>query len=276
MSKKSVKNGVVNDYQLALISKSVFDLGPRTRLLMLMFGVVGVVLAFVLSLESGKSVPLDKMIHFFGYFVLSLTFVLALRPQIFIPSLLGLVAMSVAIEFLQKYTGRSFDLKDMVANSVGVASGGLVGLTARGIYAYVRKELAARNVRSRLFFFKAGTVLIREGEPIDAMYIVKSGKVQASRKVNGREVSMNSLGTGEVLGIFGVVEGRPQYATLTAIEPTTLYRMTLPELMESAGGDELPVSLVLTGLCGMVREMADQMVKSGQNLPLDGTLAQRT
>jgi len=276
MSEKNVKEGVVNDYQLALISKSIFDLGPRTRLLMIMFGVIGVVLAFMLSLESGKSVPLDKMIHFSGYFVLSATFVLALRPYVFIPSLLGLVAMSVAIEFLQKHTGRSFDVKDMVANSMGVASGGLVGLTARGIYAYVRKEIAARNVRSRLFSFKPNTILIREGEPIDAMYIVKSGKVRASRVVKGHEVSISSLGAGEVLGILGVVEGRPQYATLTTVEPTTLYRMTLPELMESAGGDELPVSLVLTGLCGMLRVMADQISASGRSLPVDASLAQRT
>ena len=98
---RNVKDGVVNDYQLALISKSVFDIGPRVRALMLMAGMVGVALAFMASLDSGKQVPLDKIIHFSGYFTLSATFVLALRPILFVPGLIGIFAMSVAIEFLQ-------------------------------------------------------------------------------------------------------------------------------------------------------------------------------
>ena len=28
---RNVKDGVVNDYQLALVSRAVFDIGPRTR-----------------------------------------------------------------------------------------------------------------------------------------------------------------------------------------------------------------------------------------------------
>ncbi|MEE9369132.1 MAG: hypothetical protein V3V05_09775, partial [Pontiella sp.] len=97
-----VKDGMVNDYQLALVSKSIFDIGPRTRFLLLLFGMIGVALAFMESLVSGKQVPLDKIIHFSGYFTLSVTFVLALRPVLFIPGLFGLVAMGVVIEFLQR------------------------------------------------------------------------------------------------------------------------------------------------------------------------------
>ena len=51
-----------------------------------------------------------------------------------------------------------------------------------------------------------------------------------------------------MLGILGTIEERPQYATLRALEDTAVYRMTIHELMESAGGDDLPAALVLTGL----------------------------
>ena len=40
----SIKNGVMNDDQLALISTSVFDIGKRTRDLMLIFGLLGIAL----------------------------------------------------------------------------------------------------------------------------------------------------------------------------------------------------------------------------------------
>ena len=269
---RNAKEGVVNDYQLALVSKSVFDLGPRTRLLILMFGLVGIGLAFMESLVSGKQVPLDKIIHFSGYFTLSTTFVLALRPLLFIPGLIGLVAMGITIEFLQRHTGRSFDMMDAYANTLGVVIGGLVGLTVRGIFSFIRKETAARKVRHNLHTFKKDEILIREGDPIDEMYIIKQGRVRATRNTNGREVELATGGAGDVLGVLAVVENKPQYATVRALEPTVIYRMDMKQLMESAGGDELPVSLVLSGLCFRLRMMADQLTGSGKSLNADRTM----
>lgn len=269
----NVKDGVVNDYQLALISRSVFDIGPRTRVVIFMFGLIGVAMAVMASLVSRQNVPLDKIIHFSGYFVLSTTFVLALRPIFFIPGLIGLIGMSIGIEFLQQYTGRSFDQKDMIANSLGVATGGMTGMIIRGIYSFISKELAARKVHRKLHRFKTDEILIREGEPIHYMYIIKQGRVRATRHINGREVSLATAGAGEVLGVLGVVEQKPQYATLRALEPTVVYRMDLKELMESAGGSELPVSLALCGLCEKLRMLADQLTKSGRGISADSTMA---
>jgi hypothetical protein len=272
---RKIKNGVVNDYQLALLSKSIFDIGPRTRFLFLMFGAIGIALAFMESLvgRQPQTIPLDKIIHFSGYFILSVTFVLALRPRWIVLSLVGLVAIGVAIEFLQRHTGRQFDVTDMVADAIGVVAGGIAGLAIRGIYAYIHKELAARRAHKRLFHFSPGEVLIREGDPIHEMYIVKSGQVRVLREANGREVPLGTLGAGEVLGVLGVVENRPQYATLVAVEPTTVYQMGLAELMESAGGSELPASLVLASLAKKVRLLADQLAQSGRSLPTDSTIA---
>ena len=120
-------------------------------------------MAFMASLVSHKQVPLDKVIHFSGYFVLAATFVLSLRPIFFIPGLIGLIGMSIGIEFLQRYTGRSFDVTDMVANASGVVSGGMTGMIIRGIYAFISKELAARKARQQLVRFQKDGILIREG-----------------------------------------------------------------------------------------------------------------
>lgn len=265
--------GRIDDYQLALLSKSVFDVGPRTRVVIFMFGLIGIAMAFMASLVSHKNVPMDKVIHFTSYTILSMTFVLALRPRFFIPGLVGLVIMSIAIEFLQKYTGRSFDVKDMVANACGVGLGGMLGMIIRSIFSFVTKEFAARKAHSKLELIKKGTVIIREGEPIHEMLIIKEGRVRATREVNGREVSLTTGGAGEVLGVVGVIEQRPQYATIRALEDTVIYRMNMKELMESAGGDELPVALVLTGLSRKLRLLVDQNVRSGRSVDVDATMA---
>jgi len=270
---RKAKEGVVDNYQLALLSRSVFDIGPRTRFMMLIFGIIGVALAFMESLVSGQQVPLDKIIHFTGYFTLATTFVLALRPILFVPGLAGLVAMGIVIEFLQRHTGRSFDMMDAYANALGVVVGGLTGLIIRGIYAFIRKEAAARKVQKNLLSFKKDETMIREGDPIDDMYIIKEGRVRVMREVSGRDVEIAKGSAGDVLGVLGVVEGKPQYATIRALEPTVVYRMSLRELMESAGGNELPVSLVLTGLCERLRSLADQLSGSGRAIRADQTMA---
>lgn len=270
---RAARNEGMTDYQLALISRSVFDVGPRTRVVILMFGLFGIAMAFMASLVSHKNVPLDKVIHFTSYTILAGTFVMALRPVFFIPGLIGLVGMSVGIEFLQKYTGRSFDVHDMVANAGGVGLGGLLGLIGRGLFSLVSKEMAARKAQRNLVRVKKGAVLIREGDPIHEMYIIKEGRVRATRIVNGREVSLTTAGAGEVLGVMGVVEQKPQYATLRTLEDTVIYKMNMKELMESAGGDELPIALVMSGLSRKVRILADQAVRSGQQPDLDATMA---
>lgn len=263
----------LTDYQLALISKSVFDVGPKTRVVILMFGLIGIAMAFMASLVSHKNVPMDKVIHFTSYTILSMTFVLALRPAFFIPGLIGLVGMSVGIEFLQRYTGRSFEVNDMVANACGVGLGGMLGLIIRGIFSFVSKEMASRKAHSKLHVFKRDEVLIREGDPIDEMYIIKTGRVRVTKEVNGRATQLATFGAGEVLGVLGVIEQKPQFATLRALEDTVLYRMSMKDLMESAGGDELPVSLVLSGLAKKVRILSDGMLHSGRPVDLDATMA---
>lgn len=270
---RNVKDGVMNDYHLALLSRSVFDIGPRTRMVILMFGMIGIAMAFTASLVSRQNVPLDKIIHFTGYFILSTTFVLALRPMLFIPGLIGLIAMSIAIEFLQRYTGRSFDVTDMAANAAGVVTGGMTGMIIRGIYSLISKELAARRVHRKLHHYNKDEILIREGDPVHDMYIIKRGRVRVTRHINGREVSLTTVGAGEVLGVLGVVEQKPQYATLRALEPTVVYRMDLKELMESAGGSELPISMTLCGLCEKIRMLADQLTKTGRSISADSTMA---
>ena len=272
MAKQS-KNKTLTNYQLALISKAVFDIGPRTRIVIFMFGLIGIAMAFMASLVSHENVPLDKVIHFTSYTILSMTFVLALRPSFFIPGLIGLVGMSIGIEFLQRHTGRSFDVKDMVANACGVGLGGMIGLTFRLIFSLVSKERAAHQAQQKLVYYKKDDILVREGDPIHEMLIINSGRVRATRNVNGRETSLMTAGPGEVLGILGTIEERPQYATLRALEDTAVYRMTIHELMESAGGDDLPAALVLTGLSRKVRLLADQALHSGRHIDVDATMA---
>ena len=65
----------------------------------------------------------------------------------------------------------------------------------------------------------AGEVLIRRGDPVDAVYIVLHGAFAVT--VGDREI--NRLGSGEVVGEMSFVDARPPSATVTAIEPSSVF-----------------------------------------------------
>ena len=126
---------------------------------------------------------------------------------------------------------------------------------------YVRKEVSTKNARKRLYLFERGKVLLREGDPVYEMCIIRSGKVQLTREVDGKSVDYGTLGTGDVMGILGVVEGKPQFTTITALKRTVIYQMSMADVMENVGGKELPISLVLTGMSKKLRECAARIAK---------------
>lgn len=247
--------------QLAVIAKGAFDIPPGTRRVLIVAGVCGIIIAFVASLQGNRpsTIEIDKIMHFSGYFLLAFVFVMGLRPQMYIPGLIGLVLMGYVIEQIQPLTGRSKDIEDFYANTIGIAAGAVVGLIARFIYSLVRKELTTASIRRRLQTYPTGATILREGGRSNKLYIIKSGEVRLSKMVDDQPKELTTLGPGEVIGLLGCIQGTPQYSTVTALRPTAIYGLSLRELLESSGGKEHPVALVLTTFADKTRELVDHL-----------------
>lgn len=74
--------------------------------------------------------------------------------------------------------------------------------------------MMARGRKERV---PTGAVLIREGQPIDALYIVLDGVLEVSGQAAVAEKPIR-LGCGEVVGEVSFVDSRPPMATVTAAE----------------------------------------------------------
>lgn len=250
--------------EIAQRSHAVFDVPRRTRLLLTVAGLVGVGLIAMESLVGNQqqTIEADKFIHFAGYGLLALMFVLALRPALYIPVLLLLFSLGMAIEALQVLNERSFELADQYANTLGLVLGALAGLVIRKLYAFIRADLAAAEVRRRLVRYRAGELVSEQGELLRRFAIIKAGQVRLTRIVDGKETELGILGPGEAVGAVGVIQGRPQYARAVAVVPTTLYHMDLEQLLQSTGGREQPAALLLDALARYVRRLGDRLVEA--------------
>lgn len=68
----------------------------------------------------------------------------------------------------------------------------------------------------------AGTVLFREGEVGDRMFVVQSGKVRISKKGRDGEKTLAILGPGEFLGEMAILNNKPRTGTAVVVEDANL------------------------------------------------------
>ena len=82
----------------------------------------------------------------------------------------------------------------------------------------------------------AGSVLIREGESIDAMSIVLDGWFSVTAAALGnREIAR--LGSGEILGEMSYVDSRPPSATVTAMEDAMILVLSRDSIVKKLNDD---------------------------------------
>ena len=90
------------------------------------------------------------------------------------------------------------------------------------------RELDRASVRSfaeltREQKFAKGSIIVSEGDPGDALYVVRSGEVKVVLiGEDGREVILNVLGVGEHFGELSLIDGRPRSAHVVATHPSGL------------------------------------------------------
>ncbi|MCC6748091.1 MAG: cyclic nucleotide-binding domain-containing protein [Deltaproteobacteria bacterium] len=81
-----------------------------------------------------------------------------------------------------------------------------------------RRLLAA----CRRVSFQPGQVIVREGDPGEALYLVKDGWVRVHTTRAGRDIPLATLGRGACFGEVALLSGRPRTATVSAVNRCTL------------------------------------------------------
>jgi hypothetical protein len=77
---------------------------------------------------------------------------------------------------------------------------------------------------------KAGSVIVREGDPGDSMFIVSTGEVLATCEEGGRQRELARLCDGDFFGEMALLSGEPRSATVTAMKNTELLELSRHDL----------------------------------------------
>ncbi|MFZ0996147.1 MAG: MFS transporter [Candidatus Dormiibacterota bacterium] len=80
----------------------------------------------------------------------------------------------------------------------------------------------------------AGQVIIREGDPADAFYVLLGGAVQVSARGEAkRSRVLRVMGPGSYFGEIGLLAKMPRTATVKALEPCALYRISGTDFVDA-------------------------------------------
>jgi serine/threonine-protein kinase len=110
--------------------------------------------------------------------------------------------------------------------------------------------------------FEAGTVIMREGEPGDAAYMIVSGRCRAYRNADGEEETLAVMEPGEVFGEMALLLEEPRAASVVAMDRVEVLVLDKHTMNEGLGLEGWTGALV-RALAQRFRNLEQQVRVSG-------------
>ncbi len=83
----------------------------------------------------------------------------------------------------------------------------------------------------------AGTILFREGETGDRMYVIKSGSVRITKQIHDTEVVVENLGAGEFCGELAMLDAEERPVTAVVVEDASLIQVKSAQFEDMIRGN---------------------------------------
>lgn len=122
-------------------------------------------------------------------------------------------------------------------------------------------QLRSRGITRR---YARGSVLCREQQPSDAVFLLQAGRVKVSYLApEGREVVLALRGPGDVIGELGVLDGGPRSATVTAIDDVEAVVVPAARYRDLVASDPELSFRLLRLVIGRLRDSDRMLVEHG-------------
>src|SRR5215213_3078270 len=122
---------------------------------------------------------------------------------------------------------------------------------------------------------RAGEILFLKGDPGDALYAVRRGQIRiATGTDDGRRLTLNLLGPGDVFGEIALLDGHSRTADAIAVEPTDLFMVLRRDFLDLLERQPRVAVRIIEFLCERFRWMSERM-EEAVLLPLQARLSHR-
>lgn len=109
--------------------------------------------------------------------------------------------------------------------------------------------------------YRAGDVLMREGDPSDYSCRIVQGRVVVLRHRGDGEILLGELGPGDFAGEMGVIERKPRSATVRALTDVVVDLIAADAFLDHMAADPETARALLFRLSERVRSLTDEVVQ---------------
>lgn len=81
------------------------------------------------------------------------------------------------------------------------------------------------------FIYPEGRIIIEQDEPAMEAFLIESGTVKVTIDKNGKTIELAQLGVDQIFGETALFKGSDYGATVTALEETTVIKIT-PDILD--------------------------------------------
>jgi CRP/FNR family cyclic AMP-dependent transcriptional regulator len=116
--------------------------------------------------------------------------------------------------------------------------------------------------------YQTGDVILKEGQPNECLYAINSGRVEVSKGSPPNKTVVVELGVGDLFGEMGLIDGLPASATVTALEPTSVWLYDDRAFREAVEHDSAFAKSIVDMLVTRLRQTTNQlqmMIDSGKD-----------
>jgi CRP/FNR family transcriptional regulator, cyclic AMP receptor protein len=117
--------------------------------------------------------------------------------------------------------------------------------------------------RGRCRRYPVHSILFFEGDDATSVFVIREGMIKLSMTVDGREVVLDVLGRGDVLGELSVIEGRDRSATATAMTPVDAVSIPAASFLGAVTESPHVACTLLRSLAGRLRSTSRRQVEYG-------------
>jgi signal transduction histidine kinase len=120
---------------------------------------------------------------------------------------------------------------------------------------------------------QAGQVLIREGSPGDAVYIIEEGEFEVTKRAGDQELIITRRGPGEVIGEMALLDGSARSATVRALGDSRVLRIAQDTFQEMLAYSPSARKAILQNVGGRLRSIESTLMQHEKMAALGGLAA---
>lgn len=115
----------------------------------------------------------------------------------------------------------------------------------------MRDDLIGKN-------YNEGEIIFKEGTEGDKMYVVQSGKVMITKETSSGELTIATLGSGEIFGEMALFDRLPRSATAIAMDEARVLSVDKKKLFQAIDRDPTLVFKIIESMSKRIRKLDEE------------------